>query len=231
MIRRIILSIVVSLSMAMSMAMPMAASALTFKKGQVLGSDGKIYDGASPDLRERLIAKAKRTGDSAGVAAGKLYVVVEDTITFVPLTDLVGKSEDTIKEIVVEKVTETVTAVFTERATQQALAAAGEDINLAEEALEAASEEEVNAALAEIEAADIAGIAAAEAAEATKNAWQYINPEDLAEATQAAAEFAAEEAAKVIEHQNIESQLQDLIDSGASEAEIDQFIADNPAPE
>ena len=103
--------------MAMSVAMPMAASALTFKKGQVLGSDGKIYDGASPDLQERLIAKAKRTGDSAGVAAGKLYVVVEDTITFVPLTDLVGKSEDTIKEIVVEKVTETVTAVFTERAT------------------------------------------------------------------------------------------------------------------
>ena len=87
------------------------------------------------------------------------------------------------------------------------------------------------AALAEIDKADIAGVAAAEAAEATKEAWANISQEDLAEATQYAAEFAAQEAAKVIEHQNIESQLQDLIDSGASEAEIDQFIADNPAPE
>ena len=223
MLRTFILSTVVSLAMAM----PMAASALTFKKGQVLGSDGKIYDGASPDLQARLIAKAKRTGETAGVSGGKLFVVVNDTITFVPLTDLVGKSEESVKEIVVEKVTETVTEAFT----KQALADAGLDIDLAQEAEEAASAEEVAAALAEIDKADIAGVAAAEAAEATKEAWANISQEDLAEATQYAAEFAAQEAAKVIEHQNIESQLQDLIDSGASEAEIDQFIADNPAPE
>ena len=223
MLRTFILSTVVSLAMAM----PMAASALTFKKGQVLGSDGKIYDGASPDLQARLIAKAKRTGETAGVSGGKLFVVVNDTITFVPLTDLVGKSEESVKEIVVEKVTETVTEAFT----KQALADAGLDIDLAQEAEEAASAEEVAAALSEIDKADIAGVAAAEAAEATKEAWANISQEDLAEATQYAAEFAAQEAAKVIEHQNIESQLQDLIDSGASEAEIDQFIADNPAPE
>ena len=223
MLRTFILSTVVSLAMAM----PMAASALTFKKGQVLGSDGKIYDGASPDLQARLIAKAKRTGETAGVSGGKLFVVVNDTIAFVPLTDLVGKSEESVKEIVVEKVTETVTEAFT----KQALADAGLDIDLAQEAEEAASAEEVAAALAEIDKADIAGVAAAEAAEATKEAWANISQEDLAEATQYAAEFAAQEAAKVIEHQNIESQLQDLIDSGASEAEIDQFIADNPAPE
>ena len=200
MVRNVILSVVVSLAMAM----PMAASALTFKKGQVLGADGKIYDGASPELRERLISKAKRTGDSAGVAAGKLFVVVNDTITFVPLTDLVGKSEESVKEIVVEKVTETVTEAFT----KQALADAGLDIDLAQEAEEAASAEEVAAALAEIDKADIAGVAAAEAAEATREAWANISQEDLAEATQAAAEFAAQEAAKVIEHQNIDSQLQ-----------------------
>ena len=223
MLRTLILSTVVSLAMAM----PMAASALTFKKGQVLGSDGKIYDGASPDLQARLIAKAKRTGETAGVSGGKLFVVVNDTITFVPLTDLVGKSEESVKEIVVEKVTETVTEAFTRRA----LADAGLDIDLAQEAEEAASPEEVAAALLDIDKADIAGVAAAEAAEATKEAWANISQEDLAEATQYAAEFAAQEAAKVIEHQNIESQLQDLIDSGASEAEIDQFIADNPAPE
>ena len=27
---------------------PLAAHALTFKKGQVLGNDGEIYDGSSP---------------------------------------------------------------------------------------------------------------------------------------------------------------------------------------
>lgn len=37
----------------------MTASALTFKKGQVLGPDGQVYDGASPQLRERLIAEAE----------------------------------------------------------------------------------------------------------------------------------------------------------------------------
>ena len=208
--------------------MPLAASALTFKKGHILGSDGQIYDGASPDLRDRLIKKAQRTGESAGVTAGKLFVVVNDTITFVPLSDLAGKSEETVKEIVVEKVTETVTKVFTE----QALAKAGIKVeDLADGAEDAASDEEVAAALASIDDADVAGIAAAEAAKATKEAWANISQEDLAEATQYAAEFAAEEAAKVIEHQNIENQLQDLIDSGASEAEIDQYIADNPAPE
>lgn len=38
---------------------PMTASALTFKKGQVLGPDGQVYDGASPQLRDRLIAEAE----------------------------------------------------------------------------------------------------------------------------------------------------------------------------
>ena len=219
---------VLGLVTALVISMPLAASALTFKKGQVLGSDGQIYDGASPDLRDRLIKKAQRTSESAGVTAGKLFVVVNDTITFVPLSDLVGKSEETVKEIVVEKVTETVTKVFTE----QALAKAGINVeDLADGAEDAASDEEVAAALASIDDADVAGIAAAEAAKATKEAWANISQEDLAEATQYAAEFAAEEAAKVIEHQNIENQLQDLIDSGASEAEIDQYIADNPAPE
>ena len=219
---------VLGLDTALVISMPLAASALTFKKGQVLGSDGQIYDGASPDLRDRLIKKAQRTGESAGVTAGKLFVVVNDTITFVPLSDLAGKSEETVKEIVVEKVTETVTKVFTE----QALAKAGINVeDLADGAEDAASDEEVAAALASIDDADVAGIAAAEAAKATKEAWANISQEDLAEATQYAAEFAAEEAAKVIEHQNIENQLQDLIDSGASEAEIDQYIADNPAPE
>ena len=146
---------------------PMTASALTFKKGQVLGPDGQVYDGASPQLRERLIAEAVSGGKSAGVAAGQLFVVVKGTVTFVPLSDIAGKSEDSIKEIVVEKVTGTVTKALT----AEALADAGVDIeNLSDEALEAASEGDIAAALDEIANADIAGVAAAEAAEATKEA-------------------------------------------------------------
>ena len=39
--------------------MPLAAHALIFKKGQVLGSDGQIYDGASPAEIAKLISVAK----------------------------------------------------------------------------------------------------------------------------------------------------------------------------
>ena len=206
--------------------LPMTASALTFKKGQILGPDGKVYDGASPQLRARLIAEAEAGGKSAGVAAGQLFVVAKGTVTFVPLTEIAGKSEESVKDIVVEKVTETVTKALT----IEALADAGVEVeNLSEEALEAASEGDIAAALDEIaNADDIAGVAAAEAAEATKEAWNNISQEDLAEATAYAAEFAAQEAAKIAAAENISAQLDALIASGASEAEIDAFIEANP---
>ena len=202
--------------------LPMTASALTFKKGQVLGPDGQVYDGASPQIRERLIAEAESGGKSAGVAAGQLFVVVKGTVTFVPLSDIAGKSEDSIKGIFVEKVTGTVTKALT----IEALADAGVEVeNLSEEALEAASEGDIAAALDEIASADIAGVAAAEA---TKEAWANISQEDLAEATAYAAEYAAQEAAKIAAAEDISAQLDALIASGASEAEVDAFIEANP---
>ena len=122
----------------------MTATALTFKKGQVLGPDGQVYDGASPQLRARLVAEAEAGGRSAGVAAGQLFVVVQGTVTFVPLTEIAGKSEEVVKDIVVEKVTQTVTNALT----VEALANAGVEVeNLSEEALEAASEGDIAAAL------------------------------------------------------------------------------------
>ena len=39
----------------MGLAMASNAQALTFKKGEVLGADGKTYKGASPEQLERLI--------------------------------------------------------------------------------------------------------------------------------------------------------------------------------
>lgn len=216
--KNIVFALITSAAIA---AMPLAGSALTFKKGQVLGADGQIYDGASPEVQARLIAKAQDGGKSAGVTGRQLYVVVNDTITFVGLSDLAGKSEETVKEIIVEKVTETVSVALTEKA----LADAGIDLD------DAASEEEVQAALASIETADVAGIAAEEAAAATKEAWEGISQDDLAEATAYAAEFAAEEAAKIVAAEDITAQLDELISSGASEEEIAAFEAANPAPE
>ena len=54
--------------------------------------------------------------------------------------------------------------------------------DLADGAEDAASDEEVAAALASIDDADVAGIAAAEAAKATKEAGANISQEDLARA-------------------------------------------------
>ena len=221
---------------------PLAAHALTFKKGQVLGSDGQIYDGASPRESARILENAKDGGKAAGVFGRNLFVVIGEDITFIPLTDLSGKSEDQIEEIVVDRVTNDVLdrAIAANVASASDDSGAGtlvsgggqasaagtvapaaggataapagvdlsqlteEEIGLLEEAAEAASEEEVTAALNEIMAADVAGIAAKEAAEATREAWKSINPEDLQEATEQAAQFAAQEAAKIVNHMAVD---------------------------
>ena len=76
------------------------ATALTFKKGEVLGPDGTMYQGASPEERERLIKKAAEDGETAGVSGSSLFVVMDGEIMFIPLSDLQGKSRDTRMDIV-----------------------------------------------------------------------------------------------------------------------------------
>ena len=71
-----------------------SAMALTFKKGQVLGSDGKIYDGALPEETARLIKNAADGGESAGVRGNNLFVVMDDELVFIPLSDLSGKTKE-----------------------------------------------------------------------------------------------------------------------------------------
>lgn len=77
-----------------------SAMALTFKKGQVLGSDGKIYGGASPEETARLIKNAADGGESAGVRGNNLFVVMDDELVFIPLSDLSGKTKETRMDIV-----------------------------------------------------------------------------------------------------------------------------------
>ena len=68
----------------MSLAMASTAQALTFKKGEVLGSDGEIYHGASPEQMERLIERAAAEDMPAGVVGNNVFVVVGDKVSFVP---------------------------------------------------------------------------------------------------------------------------------------------------
>lgn len=190
-------------AMAMGLAAMMVlspAQALVIKKGQVIGGDGAVYDGASPQMKARLLEEVKAGGKSSGLTGNNLFVVVEDTITFIPLAELSGKSEEGIEELVIGKVTNTMMAEF--------------DIDLAAEELEAASEEEINAAFARIADADTAGIADINVAELTKDAWKNISREDLAEATAYAAEFAAREAASIAASQALAEGLLDDVNNG-----------------
>ena len=73
---------------ALSLAVITQTNALTFKKGEVLGADGEVYHGASPDQMERLIEQAKESGDVGGVTGTNVFVVVGEDVTFIPISDL-----------------------------------------------------------------------------------------------------------------------------------------------
>ena len=83
-----------------SRAIAAPVSALTFKKGQVLGADGEIYDGASPEQEAALVRKAEEDGEMAGISGTNLYVVIEGDVTFVPLNDARGKTKEGMKEVI-----------------------------------------------------------------------------------------------------------------------------------
>ena len=103
--------VIVPLLMALALASTGPANALTLKKGQVLGSDGKLYDGASPQVIENLIKYAERTGKTAGVNGKSVFVVVdvpgqdnEKEVVFISFQDLAGKDKKGIQETVLDKV-------------------------------------------------------------------------------------------------------------------------------
>ena len=91
---------IVALVAASSLLALSPANALTFKRGQVLGSDGEVYDGASPTQREKLISRAADGDETAGVAGSNLFVVMDGEVVFIPLSDLRGKTQETRMDIV-----------------------------------------------------------------------------------------------------------------------------------
>ena len=117
-----------------SLAIASTAQALTFKKGEVLGPDGGIYHGASPEQMERLIERAAAEDMPAGVAGNNVFVVVGDKVSFVPISDLRGASQDKQLQIIGNQVVKDITGndeiTFEQvQALNEASEATGQDIS------------------------------------------------------------------------------------------------------
>ena len=79
---------------------------LTFKTGQVIGSDGNLYDGASEQTKQKLRRNySEGAGEQVGVINNNLFIVYEDDVLFVPMSDLAGKNDEEIDQIIDEQFT------------------------------------------------------------------------------------------------------------------------------
>ena len=94
---------------AFLIAGPLGANALTLKSGEVLSPDGNVYTGASPEQQERLVEKAKRGGDMAGVVGNNVYIIADDQVIYVPTKDLAGKTKESVKNIITANVVKEIT--------------------------------------------------------------------------------------------------------------------------
>ena len=121
--------------LGVTVSLSAGAQALTFKSGEVLGPDGNMYVAASPENLENIIANAKDDDKPAGVVGNNVFVLVEDTITFVPTKDLAPLNNDERLELIGDKVVENISGV--EGLTMESVQAVKElgeeaDVNLAE---------------------------------------------------------------------------------------------------
>ena len=118
--------------LALGFAAP--ATALTFKKGEVLGPDGNVYNGASPEQMDRLIERAAEQDMPAGLVGNNVFVVVEDKVSFVPVSDLRGKTKESQLRVIGDQVVQDITGnddiTFDQvQALNEASAATGQDIS------------------------------------------------------------------------------------------------------
>ena len=172
-----------------------AASALTLKSGQVLSSDGQVYDGASPEQKEALIAKSKEKGwfgadgKKSGVQGSNVFIVVQDEVVFVPITEIKGKSKEGVTEVIKNHIVDALMA----DATAKVIAEEG---SIDAESLEKFAELANDPVTAEI-AAQIAEDAAGDAAmaEALTEATLAVATVDINNAAEVAAAEASYEAA------------------------------------
>ena len=104
-----------------SLAMASTAQALTLKRGEVLGSGGKTYKGASPEQLERLIERAAASDIPAGVVGNNVFAVVGDKISFVPKSELSGATKDTQLQIIGDQVVQDITGMKISRSNRSKL--------------------------------------------------------------------------------------------------------------
>jgi len=119
---------------ALALAFAAPAAALTFKQGEVLGPDGNVYTGASPEQMERLVERAAAQDMPAGVVGNNVFVVVEDKVSFVPVNELRGKSEEAQLQVIGNQVVRDLTGnddiTFEQvQALNEASVATGQDIS------------------------------------------------------------------------------------------------------
>ena len=98
-----------SLFLIVGLILSQQAMALTFKTGEVIGSDGKVYEGMSPQNKENMLANVKPGEIKSGIHGKSFYVVVNNIVTTVPLVDLMKKTTVERMEIVGKAITENIT--------------------------------------------------------------------------------------------------------------------------
>ena len=88
--------------------------ALTLKSGEVIGSDGSVYQGASPEQAANIAKNANETDwfgnkKTSGVVGKNIYLVVDDQTIFIPLSEIQGKKQDQIEAVITNYVVEALT--------------------------------------------------------------------------------------------------------------------------
>ena len=72
----------------------------TFSTGQVVSSDGKVYDFASPKEQEKLREKFEAGGDQVGVLNNNLFIMQDDGIISVPMGEISGIGKEELNEVI-----------------------------------------------------------------------------------------------------------------------------------
>ena len=76
------------------------AYGFTIKSGQVLSSDGNVYDFASPAEQQKLMEKYEAGGDQVGVFNKNLFIMQDDGIIAVPMGKITGIGKDELNEVI-----------------------------------------------------------------------------------------------------------------------------------
>ena len=68
-----------------------------------------MHHGASPEQLERIVEKAKASGDVGGVTGNNVFVVVGENVTFIPFAELKGRPKESRIAVVGDAVVQDLT--------------------------------------------------------------------------------------------------------------------------